>query len=171
MHKALLGYADQHILDRMLSDEYYRHLFVSLEQLPELQGGGTNCREFLEKAKFKLLSDDSIVNKNEVMRSKIHIIYRAQYLKDVVFARDEQTLPQGLTVLVLQYSLDVLIWVLTGWHSGFNEADQPMVVEVASLVNSVAQDIAANGVTQASMQKLQHSIQFVYDVASLLKTY
>jgi hypothetical protein len=147
VHKALLGYADQHILDRMLSDEYYRHLFVSLEQLPELQGGGTNCREFLEKAKFKLLSDDSIVNKNEVMRSKIHIIYRAQYLKDVVFARDEQTLPQGLTVLVLQYSLDVLIWVLTGWHSGFSEADQPMVVEVASLVNSVAQDIAANGVT------------------------
>ena len=81
------------------------------------------------------------------MRSKIHIIYRAQYLKDVVFARDEASMPQGLAVLVLQYSLDVLIWVLTGWSSGYDQADEPMVVEVASVVHEVALDLTTNGIS------------------------
>jgi len=42
----LLIYADQAILDTMLSDKFYIQTFGALEYLPELKGQ-MNCRQFL----------------------------------------------------------------------------------------------------------------------------
>ena len=91
VYKALILYADQEILEILLGDSC-KTTFWALDQ-SEQHGTG---KEFIQKSQYARVVDSG----NELMEHKITILHRALFIKDVVFAKDEGTVPQGLVCLI-----------------------------------------------------------------------
>ena len=62
------------------------------------------CRDFLSKANFKQVIDI----RTPLIVKKIHLAYRGMYIRDTLFAKEEQTVYQSLQHLIFQNTIDIL---------------------------------------------------------------
>ena len=85
IYKCLLLIADMQSIEGLLGDQFYESTFGALEMLP-----GIRDRLFIrEFFKCEVCFKQVLPIKNASVLKKIHLIYRANYLKETVFAKDE----------------------------------------------------------------------------------
>ena len=89
--------------DVLLSEKFYMTTFGALERLHEIYGK-LPCRSFFRNVNFKQV----IPIKNKVILSKIHICYRANYLRETIFAKDDGPAPQSLAFLNFNHTVEVM---------------------------------------------------------------
>ena len=113
IYKNILSYANQHLLEIMLSDDFYLGTFGALEYHFESKKI-TKHRDFLiEEAKFHNILN---IEDNELL-SKIHLIFRLNYLRDVAIGRfvEEQTL-RNINMMIHCYTNEILTYLYTNKH-------------------------------------------------------
>lgn len=147
IYKYVLLFGDQHLIEAMLSDRFYLQTFGALEYLPEVKGQ-LKCRKFFKDCLFKQVGEI----KNATILKKIHHNYRATYLKETIFAKDEQQAPQSMNIMIMHYSIDILSFILNDSEyilSVFNQATSP----------------------ESTLDQCANAVQFIYDVVYQIKTY
>jgi len=78
--------------------------------LPEIKGK-LNCREFFDSVRYK-----KVIPLPPMLLRKIHVCYRATYLRETIFAKDEQQGPQSLAFITFNYSMEVLTTLMNNFE-------------------------------------------------------
>lgn len=92
-------------MDILLNDRHYKQTLGALEYLPNLNKG-LAIREFFEK---ELTFKQVLPIKNLNILHKIHLVYRCNYLRDTVYAKEEgPSMPKSLVWCSITYTSDIL---------------------------------------------------------------
>lgn len=131
----------------MLSERFYMQTFGAFEYLPEVKSQ-LKCRRFFREAVFKQV----VEIRNPLILKKIHQNYRATYLKETIFAKDEAQVPQSINYMIMHYSMDILQYLLN---------DHEYLSSVFLMASSA----------QSSLQDCSCAVQFLYDIVYQIKLY
>ena len=105
IYKCLVLVSDLVSIEGLLGDQFYESTFGALEMLPAIRDK-LQIREFF---KTEVIFKQVLPIKNPGVLRKIHLVYRANYLKETVFAKDEgPSMPQSLVFCCMNYTADVL---------------------------------------------------------------
>lgn len=102
--------ADLTTLDNLLNDEHYEQTFGALEYLPGLQQKLQIRQFFSTDLKFKQV----LPIKNAQILHKIHLVYRSNFLRDTIYAKEEgPSLPKCLLYCCVNYTSEVMNTLIT----------------------------------------------------------
>ncbi|CDW79139.1 UNKNOWN [Stylonychia lemnae] len=107
IYKLLLKLEDQNILEALMTNRFYLQTFRAVELIPEYRD--LKCVDYMKIAKYRQIIDIS----SPYIEKKIPILFRLNYLKEHIFAKEDVNQLRTLNKLILDYSQAILNHVLT----------------------------------------------------------